>query len=1137
MDPVLARTAAPRVEAPEAQAPEARSWWDALSSFLEERNIRWFHTLGALLFLAACIGFLQATWSTVGRQVVSVGLVLSPFACFAGAARLRQSLPLSSRLLALLGGLLFPTGLGALNRFHVLGLDVPADNWSALVFGASAVLLGVMAVRLEEVTCLYLGTLSLGLGAFFAGRASHLPWQLFGPAMLGAAFGYLYLGWQGRWPVAELFRPHLLALSQAMAALGLISTLPGFLQAAGEGERLALVAFFLGSVFFASAGYLFGRPQALLASGAVATAGAWLGAPALGLGWPACAYPLLGLGLFYLAASMFLEGRPGLTEQDRAMAENSTWMAVAVPGATLAALAGREIFLGAWTDFAALPPGELGSSLVVSLLAAALYAAIAWLRRRPAVLYAATAALAYAWFLGAVLSYPGRPDTHALSLASLPLAWLGLAALGQRRLPEVWQIPLVNSALALAALPGPLALQAWGLGTGDDWNLPRTLLLCGLAYFFAWPWLRQAGWLYLGLAFLSAGYGLALPLAARELPLLAREFNLGLYYVPLAAALALAGKGLENRREMALPVVRTTLALALMGSLAQAFYWLEGFRATVALALAAWTGGLLLAGRLYRSWTWLGRPAQEGLACWAGLLLPGAWLAASGPGVPASGLGGVLALSALMVAAWALLPEGPPPHPWRAACHWSALVWSALAALLLVEVEASPGHTLLAWAPGMVWVVAALIQRGGWPWVGLCSPALTLWGLAVDLLDSRDASAGAWALLLGLQAAAYAWEGWRRDLAGGLVLAWATAGLAWLLGLAHLDLAEAHQIYAWWPFNLLVALAARGLRPLRPGLSRAAEGCALATAGLVLGLALFPEGTFLWTGLVYGAALAAVGWGRPSPLYWMGGWLCLAAAGQWELYRQGQSPGALGLVSAAVALAALGAGQLLTGPRRAVLRSPSLVLAALLAGWASLAGGLGAWGQQALWGQAALGAATAAWTLRGRLEPGRANYHLAFLSAYLLYLTLLRQAGLESASWVSTPVALWVLYWSHVVGQEEGRPRTRAATILGLLLLFTPPLASSLKGGAGPQALVVMGLGLAVLLTGVALRHREYVLGSSLALLLEAGIQVLQVAMRSWPIVAALSGALLVCLGVLFERKRLQLLRAGRRLFDELASW
>ncbi|MEW6280767.1 MAG: hypothetical protein AB1758_19280, partial [Candidatus Eremiobacterota bacterium] len=123
----------------------------ALSAFLEENNIRWFHTLGALLILAACIGVLRSPWAGYAKPILALLMIASPAGCFYLAGKLQERLPMSGRILTVLGGLLFPSGLLALNAFVV---HAPTAAWNSFSFAASTLLMGELARRRQDVVCL-----------------------------------------------------------------------------------------------------------------------------------------------------------------------------------------------------------------------------------------------------------------------------------------------------------------------------------------------------------------------------------------------------------------------------------------------------------------------------------------------------------------------------------------------------------------------------------------------------------------------------------------------------------------------------------------------------------------------------------------------------------------------------------------------------------------------------------------------------------------------------------------------------------------------------------------------------------------------------------------------------------------------
>lgn len=126
---------------------------------LAEADIRWFHSLGALLVVAAVVGWLRATWDGYGKNLAGLMILSSPFALHGLAYQMRRSVPLSARLLSILAGLLTAPALLAAEVFDFLPPQVSGRDYWTFAFLVAASLLGWQAQAMKERVPLYVGTL------------------------------------------------------------------------------------------------------------------------------------------------------------------------------------------------------------------------------------------------------------------------------------------------------------------------------------------------------------------------------------------------------------------------------------------------------------------------------------------------------------------------------------------------------------------------------------------------------------------------------------------------------------------------------------------------------------------------------------------------------------------------------------------------------------------------------------------------------------------------------------------------------------------------------------------------------------------------------------------------------------------
>jgi len=458
-----------------------------LSAFLEETNIRWLLVLGGLLLASAGVGLLYSHWSAHGRSLVALALLATPVLCLTGSWTLRSSLPLSSRILALLGGVLLPTSLVAARLFELGGLNTPWPAWNLNVFLFSSVVLLAMALARGDVACLYLGSFDLVAAACALAAWSGRP-SSFGLACLAMASLGLVGSRAGARRLAP-FKEHLFGLSQALAGLGLLSTLPAFTEPSGAPPLADLSLLVLGAAFFVAGALLTGSRWGILSSAPVAMAALLLhvlrsGAPTIHLG-----YGLVVLGGLYTAGAGIMQGRPG----QQAPARAARFVGTTLIGIPLALVLAGQAALGLADNFSSTPTSDLHSAALIAVGAALLYGAAAFTTPAPRLLYACSAALAHAWFLGWVLwqrQVPGNPE---LAIAFLPLlAGLALAA---HRLDsmarEPFAVPVARLALAIAVSLAARQLEPGQSHTGPAW-LPLglySLAFSVLAWLFkTWTW-------------------------------------------------------------------------------------------------------------------------------------------------------------------------------------------------------------------------------------------------------------------------------------------------------------------------------------------------------------------------------------------------------------------------------------------------------------------------------------------------------------------------------------------------------------------------------------------------------------------------------------------------------------------------
>lgn len=966
----------------EASAPSAPGEFREL---LAESNIRWVHGLGALLLVSAAVGYLRLQWDGVGRQIVALALTLTPAVFFAAARALHERLPLSSRLLATIGGIMLPMGLLSLNHFHVFGLQLPPSTWTPISFGVSSLVLAGLSFTLRESACLYLAAATWMLA--FATTGSGL---LLGLVAFASAAACLQVGWRDQ---ASWRSPHLLKISQLLAGVGLVS---GLIRLPSPDS--AATALLVGAVFYAAFAFQSGESSALLLSSLAALGGAWAGTHQFHLPTSTLGLTVMLQGALYLARSR---------RSDAALAFPSFTLGTALTGGVLLLVLGGPLFHHVWNNFAGMPRAELLTCTLTGALATLFYAVVAGLFARPLWLYASAACFIYTYFLTVVLLGVGSGSYSAL-LVTCALGWEVACLALRRRVPAAYLTPWIWSGALLAGMLTPVNAMLGSLGGN---SLP---LACGnvallLVWLAAAAWSRRPELLYPASAAVVMAYGSWLQVLA-PIP---EHPNYGLSALPLAAMLGLAGLATERQvgRRFATPLAQAAGAVATLALASQAFQAWGGFSGGVALCWTLGCLGLAVAGWLYRDWTWLAAPAGQTCRSLAFLCLLGAvaaWGNFSLAGWQAALVvcaGGVLAsaeVSAAGLAFCAMLAVFGP----GAVKLWPALIWMA-SALHRRSSEAMARQLSVA-ATALGWL-AVMDQPQMLP--DLAYPLVLSAGLVISSWRGADPVQAVCAFTFLFGATLFCSFNWFPSwwlLQAGLLL--------WLVAAHRAD--RSPLLAALRPLNGLVAVVSL-VSALTLGSSWGSAHCGLnAVALLVAAVAMRSRPAFLG-----GSCLVALGLTQVAQL--------LQVPREW-----------LGVAFALLAVVQLGAAAALPWCAEAALKlAPCLTLAVLfccLGGppVVNLASGLSAlvWGWRA---RLAHGA---------DMRPsGPENYWGSFVFLYLCWWNAAGTLGLSAIEWYTVPWGLWMLLWADRFAPAED---ARAARRTGLITLLAPSLTLSLLVGS-----------------------------------------------------------------------------------------
>lgn len=179
-EPQPARTLEPE-PTPLPPQPATPGYLDRL---VGEADIRWFHSLGALLVIAAMVGWLRASWDSYGRTLTGLLIASSPFLLHLAASKLKKSVPLSSRLLSILANLVTPPALLALDVFGALPPSVPGDHYWTFSMLISATILSWQAQQTREKVPLYTGALCAVMAGWSQGALA--------TSILSLSLGFLF---------------------------------------------------------------------------------------------------------------------------------------------------------------------------------------------------------------------------------------------------------------------------------------------------------------------------------------------------------------------------------------------------------------------------------------------------------------------------------------------------------------------------------------------------------------------------------------------------------------------------------------------------------------------------------------------------------------------------------------------------------------------------------------------------------------------------------------------------------------------------------------------------------------------------------------------------------------------------------
>ncbi|MBI3920168.1 MAG: zinc ribbon domain-containing protein, partial [Armatimonadetes bacterium] len=615
--------------APLPSKPEI-DWIGWLNAFLEERNIQRGWVIVGLLLVGGFIGLVKQTWGAVGEYVLYLGLVGATAGSYFGGrklTRLGEGWKVSGFCLMTMGMLLLPLDVIALRQRLALS---PA----ALGLLTSAVCLIAYTTatwRMRVEWFAYITGAACLSTLYYLLQILKVSPSCYGLFTMPLAFAALYLGWRCRESEHRLFSQPLVRMAHGVVALTYVIMMAHwrFFLTQGIFQSVGVVA--MGTALYTASGYLFDEYASVYLSAGLAVAFSLLLTQGLA---PDLAWQHARLIVLLVTFGLLVGGL--VSEQSlkrEKLSEGYRWSGVVLAGLLVATIAGE----GFAVKLVPQPSPELISTIVVSLLSAALYAWMTYLFQRPAMTYVTGGLFAYTIFLVMVQARVACA-WWSLGLAAVAWAYCGVAHWIEDVTSPVSGTPTTGAQIdpdrhaprgALSRIAGcdsPLydtahivaavaALIALGLGFSHDERASvatgTTLTLVALTALYVYTAWRASNpsWLHAGILCFGLGVRFASLLVDWDLvlrlglPHFFLEENFGWQVSGLAAALVLLGWRLQQQKMegFAKPVLQWAIGLGGVGLLSLPFHYFggEGLRSTAA-ALYVYAAIALGASVLFR---------------------------------------------------------------------------------------------------------------------------------------------------------------------------------------------------------------------------------------------------------------------------------------------------------------------------------------------------------------------------------------------------------------------------------------------------------------------------------------------------------------------------------------------------------
>lgn len=180
-----------KVEAKIKEQPPKPTWIEHFSSFLEEKNIKWIHTIGAIILLAGIIGLVKWQWALLGKYVIFAMLISITIGCSWVGNLTLKNLKFTGIVLLFVSALLIPVDFWAFYKFNIIGLQIDPNIWGLITTLSCTGIYIKTAKRLRTTLFIYLPIISLLSVIYFILAITNISTQFY--CVFFTLMGFIYL--------------------------------------------------------------------------------------------------------------------------------------------------------------------------------------------------------------------------------------------------------------------------------------------------------------------------------------------------------------------------------------------------------------------------------------------------------------------------------------------------------------------------------------------------------------------------------------------------------------------------------------------------------------------------------------------------------------------------------------------------------------------------------------------------------------------------------------------------------------------------------------------------------------------------------------------------------------------------------